>query len=108
VVRRFCLAATLPGGTALPFVISTGAKRSGEICGPAALPWKCFRAFLSIKSTRAAFTQALYALMAAYEAVSTASQREQLQKVDELLSLCSSFTSQSDDRVDPGRRSRRD
>src|ERR1700733_1876398 len=25
-----------------PFVISTGAQRSGEICGPAALPWECF------------------------------------------------------------------
>ena len=29
-----CSATTLPGSTALPFVISTGAQRSGEICGP--------------------------------------------------------------------------
>src|SRR6202789_1998172 len=29
----FCLATTLNGSAALPFVISTGAKRSGEICG---------------------------------------------------------------------------
>jgi hypothetical protein len=28
--------------TALPFVISTGAQRSGEICGAAVLSWKCF------------------------------------------------------------------
>src|ERR1700678_2181857 len=28
--------------TTLPFVISTGAKRSGEICGIADLSWKCF------------------------------------------------------------------
>jgi hypothetical protein len=28
-----CPATTLPGSTALPFVISTEAKRSGEICG---------------------------------------------------------------------------
>jgi len=26
----------------LPFVISTGAKRSGEICGSVGVPWKCF------------------------------------------------------------------
>src|SRR5580658_9834876 len=25
-----------------PFVISTGAQRSGEICGPADLSWECF------------------------------------------------------------------
>jgi hypothetical protein len=30
---HFCSAAALPGSTALPFVISTGAQRSGEICG---------------------------------------------------------------------------
>jgi hypothetical protein len=29
----FCPATTVPGSTALPFVISTEAKRSGEICG---------------------------------------------------------------------------
>jgi hypothetical protein len=28
--------------TTLPFVISTGAKRSGEICGPAVPSWECF------------------------------------------------------------------
>jgi hypothetical protein len=28
-----CSANTLPGSAALPFVISTGAQRSGEICG---------------------------------------------------------------------------
>jgi hypothetical protein len=28
--------------TALPFVISTGAQRSGEICGSADPSWKCF------------------------------------------------------------------
>jgi hypothetical protein len=28
--------------TALSFVISTEAQRSGEICGPAVLSWKCF------------------------------------------------------------------
>jgi hypothetical protein len=32
-----CSATTVAGTTALPFVISTEAKRSGEICGPAAL-----------------------------------------------------------------------
>src|ERR1700691_3770833 len=31
-----------PGSAALPFVISTGAERSGEICGSAVLSWKCF------------------------------------------------------------------
>jgi hypothetical protein len=34
--------------TALPFVISTGAQRSGEICGSAVHSWKCFRSFTSI------------------------------------------------------------
>jgi hypothetical protein len=29
-----CSATTVPGSTALPFVISTGAQSSGEICGP--------------------------------------------------------------------------
>ena len=33
-----------PGSTALPFVISTEAQRSGEICGSAVLPWECFPA----------------------------------------------------------------
>ena len=36
-----CSATTVDGGTALPFVISTGAQRSGEICGSAVLSWKC-------------------------------------------------------------------
>src|SRR5580658_7750695 len=35
-------ATTLTGSTALPFVISTEAQRSGEICGSAVLSWKCF------------------------------------------------------------------
>jgi hypothetical protein len=30
----FWSAITVDGGTTLPFVISTGAQRSGEICGP--------------------------------------------------------------------------
>jgi hypothetical protein len=30
------------GSTDLPFVISTEAQRSGEICGSAVLSWKCF------------------------------------------------------------------
>ena len=30
------------GSTGLPFVISTEAQRSGEICGSAVLSWKCF------------------------------------------------------------------
>ena len=37
-----CSATTLPGRTALPFVISTEAKRSGEICGSAVPSWECF------------------------------------------------------------------
>src|SRR6202789_2936508 len=37
-----CSATIVPGSTTLPFVISTGAQRSGEICGPAVLPWECF------------------------------------------------------------------
>jgi hypothetical protein len=37
-IPRHLLRAT----TALPFVISTGAKRSGEICGLAVPSWKCF------------------------------------------------------------------
>jgi hypothetical protein len=32
----------LPAITTLSFVISTGAQRSGEICGSAVLSWKCF------------------------------------------------------------------
>ena len=35
-------ATTIAGSIALPFVISTGAQRSGEICGSAVLSWKCF------------------------------------------------------------------
>ena len=38
----FCSATTLPRGTALPFVISTEAPRSEEICGSAVFSWKCF------------------------------------------------------------------
>ena len=38
----FCSATTLPGSAALPFVISTEAQRSGEICGSAVPSWKCF------------------------------------------------------------------
>jgi hypothetical protein len=37
----FCSATTVPGSTALPFVISTGAQRSGEICGSTVPPWEC-------------------------------------------------------------------
>src|ERR1700721_2889929 len=37
-----CSATALPESTALPFVISTEAKRSGEICGKAVLSRKCF------------------------------------------------------------------
>jgi hypothetical protein len=33
VKNGFCSATTLNGSAALPFVISTGAQRSGEICG---------------------------------------------------------------------------
>jgi hypothetical protein len=34
----------------LPFVISTGAQRSGEICGLAVPAWECFSGFLPIRS----------------------------------------------------------
>jgi hypothetical protein len=37
-----CSATTLPGSAAFPFVISTEAQRSGEICGPAVCSWKSF------------------------------------------------------------------
>src|SRR5271156_1283331 len=37
-----CTATTVDGGTALPFVISTGAQRSGEICGSVVRSWECF------------------------------------------------------------------
>ncbi len=40
--NRFSSATTLSGSATLPFVISTEAQRSGEICGSAALSWKCF------------------------------------------------------------------
>jgi hypothetical protein len=42
--RLSCSATPVAGSTALPFVISTRApkERSGEICGPAVLPWECF------------------------------------------------------------------
>jgi hypothetical protein len=41
----FCSATTLPGSTALPFVISTGApkERSGEICGQRSFLGNVFR-----------------------------------------------------------------
>jgi hypothetical protein len=38
----FCPATTLNGTAAVPFVIPTGAKRSGGICSSADLSWKCF------------------------------------------------------------------
>jgi hypothetical protein len=31
-----------PRSAVLSFVISTGARRSGEICGSAVFSWKCF------------------------------------------------------------------
>jgi hypothetical protein len=34
-----CSATTVPGSAALAFVISTGAQRSGEICGFSPQPW---------------------------------------------------------------------
>jgi hypothetical protein len=34
VMKNVCPATTLAGSAVLPFVISTGAQRSGEICGP--------------------------------------------------------------------------
>jgi hypothetical protein len=37
-----CPATALHGSVALPFVIPTEAKRSGEICSSADLSWKCF------------------------------------------------------------------
>src|SRR5580698_3484089 len=37
-----CSAATVAGSAVLPFVISTEAKRSGEICGPAVLSREYF------------------------------------------------------------------
>jgi hypothetical protein len=37
-----CSAATLARGAALPFVISTEAQRSGEICGSTVPSWECF------------------------------------------------------------------
>ena len=38
----FCPAAALDGSAVLPFVIPTGAKRSGGICGSADSSWECF------------------------------------------------------------------
>jgi hypothetical protein len=38
----FCPATALYGSAALPFVIPSGAKRSGGICSSADLYWKCF------------------------------------------------------------------
>jgi hypothetical protein len=46
--NRFSSATTLSGSAPLHFVISTEAKRSGEICGSAALSWEC----LSTERTR--------------------------------------------------------
>jgi hypothetical protein len=40
----FCSATSLSGSAALPFVISTEAKRSGEICGSAVLLGNVFAA----------------------------------------------------------------
>ena len=42
---RFSDSPSLPPRTTAPlsFVISTGAQRSGEICGSAVLYWKCFQ-----------------------------------------------------------------
>jgi hypothetical protein len=40
--KRLLFSNYCPRSTALPFVISTGAQRSGEICGAAAPSWKCF------------------------------------------------------------------
>jgi hypothetical protein len=37
-----CSATPVAGSAVLPFVISTEAKRSGEICVPAVLSWECF------------------------------------------------------------------
>ena len=39
----FCSATTFRGSTALPFVISTEAQRSGEICGSAVPSWKLMK-----------------------------------------------------------------
>jgi hypothetical protein len=40
--KRLLFSNYCPWKYALPFVISTGAQRSGEICGSAVLSWKCF------------------------------------------------------------------
>jgi hypothetical protein len=40
-------ATALLGSVTLPFVISTEAQRSGEICGSTDLSWKCFSTELS-------------------------------------------------------------
>jgi hypothetical protein len=37
-----CSATTVDGGTTLSWVSSTGAQRSGEICGSAVPSWECF------------------------------------------------------------------
>jgi hypothetical protein len=52
-----CSATTVDGGTTLPFVISTGAQRSGEICGH--LPPCCFLSSVANACCRSA-TAALY------------------------------------------------
>jgi hypothetical protein len=53
-----CSATTVDGGTALPFVISTEAQRSGEICGLAALFGECFRQSVTRISYFAPLTRA--------------------------------------------------
>jgi hypothetical protein len=56
VMKNGSCSATAPhGSAALPFVISTEAKRSGEVCGSAGLSWKCF-------STEPFFGAALFPL----------------------------------------------
>ena len=58
-----CSATTVAGSTALPFVISTGAQRSGEICGSAVLSWECFsteRIRISYFAMLAATTYAVF------------------------------------------------
>jgi hypothetical protein len=58
----FCSATPLNGSAALPFVISTGApkERSGEICGPAALSWKCLSSTAILKEFLSRFASFLF------------------------------------------------
>src|ERR1700677_2853082 len=46
----FCPATTVPGSSALPFVISPGAQRSGEICG-LPIPKRLLRAMMFWRGT---------------------------------------------------------